>query len=89
MTSSDQKIYSQTIPCAPSVTDIFILPDKEATGFRDTVNIPCCNKNLYFVKVVRLLNRMQSMLSSTNEIQQGIFPAKIWNNLDLLINIYI
>lgn len=44
VTSSDQKIYSQTIPCTPSVTDIFILPDKEATGFRDTslMDPVCC-----------------------------------------------
>ncbi|KAA8530525.1 hypothetical protein F0562_005234 [Nyssa sinensis] len=31
--SSDQKIYSQTIPYDPSTTDIFILPDGDAHAF--------------------------------------------------------
>ncbi|KAI8029009.1 BRCT domain-containing protein [Camellia lanceoleosa] len=31
--SSDQKIYSQTIPCDPSTMDIFILPDVETPSF--------------------------------------------------------
>ncbi|KAF9625791.1 hypothetical protein IFM89_027123 [Coptis chinensis] len=37
-TSSDQKIYSQTIPYDSSATDIYVLPDWELTNFRAQVN---------------------------------------------------
>ncbi|KAL6961065.1 glutathione peroxidase [Sarracenia purpurea var. burkii] len=41
--SSDQKIYSQTIPCDPSRVDIFILPDGETPTFRHQPStMPVC-----------------------------------------------
>ena len=35
---SDQKIYSQTIPYAPSTSDILILADQESPSFGAQVN---------------------------------------------------
>ncbi|KAK9271677.1 hypothetical protein L1049_002040 [Liquidambar formosana] len=42
--TSDQKIYSQTIPCARSTTDIFILPDRETPSFgaQSSLAQVCC-----------------------------------------------
>lgn len=42
--TTDQKIYSQTIPCAPSDLDIFLLSDQEIHGFGSQSSLaPTCS----------------------------------------------
>ncbi|CAL5324885.1 unnamed protein product [Camellia sinensis] len=52
--SSDQKIYSQTIPCDHSTMDIFILPDVETPSFgpQFVVNAVVGNLRIFLLDVI-------------------------------------